>query len=284
MMRRKVRRSGGSEANEFAFAFAWLQDNKRIGAWLAFVLIAVSTALKGVVPALLPVAGLLYVSVLTSLVVDIHRRTTVARTIYPSHQEAAGVFFEEITKALRSRGKCELSWIGVTMQSAWLTLENALGRAIADGQIADLHIRLLQSDGEFLGTILGQSDNQPQLAREQAEQIARFGARHEGVLGATGSTIALAQYAYMPNFHGLLVNDDVLYLSTVRWTGSGSEELSVPHEPFERFDRTTSRGRYMIELYTAWLDKGFEVATSVREFPRPTSSPDEDLDGVVAAS
>ncbi|HXP38147.1 MAG TPA: hypothetical protein VN817_10315 [Solirubrobacteraceae bacterium] len=256
-----------ADESEYAAYFAWLQDHKRLAAWFGFVLVTVSAGLKSVVPQLLPIAAFVYLTALTSVVVDIHRRTDVVRTVFPSHQETAGAFLEEITNAIHAHGPCELDWIGVTMQSAWLTLENAVGRAIADGQISDLHIRLLQSDPDYLRDLLGSDDGLGLLAREQAEYICRFCTRNTRSLNATESTIELAQYAYMPNYHGLLVNKEVLYLATVRWTGEDFSELSVPHEPFERFDRSTDRGRYMIGLYTAWLERGFCTASSVRQFP-----------------
>ena len=256
-----------SDVSEYAAFFALLQDHKRLVAWIGFVLVTVSAALKSVVPQLLPVAAFVYLTALTSVVVDIHRRTEVIRTVFPSHQAATSAFFDEITSAIHAHGACELAWIGVTMQSAWLTLENALGRAITDGQIADLHIRLLQSDPDYLRELLGTDDSLGQLAREQAEHICRFSTRNAQNLRSAGSTIELAQYAYMPNYHGLLINGETLYLATVRWAGPDFSELSVPTEPFERFDRSTDRGRYMIYLYTAWLEKGFHTAPSVRRFP-----------------
>jgi hypothetical protein len=265
---RRTRRTPSSDRSEFVAAFTWLQDNKRFGVWIGCALVVATGLLRNWIPQLFPVAVFLYLGALTTIVLDIHRRSDVDRTIYPSHQEAASVFYEEIAGALNGRGGCNLAWIGVTLQSAWLTLENALGRGIADGQISKLNIRLLQSDPRYLKKLLGSTDSQAQLAKEQADHIVRFCERHEASLRATGSTIELAQYAYMPNYHGLLVNDERVYLATVRWWGSDFEELSVPHEPFERFDRSTPRGRYMIDLYSAWLGRGFATATVLHKFPR----------------
>jgi hypothetical protein len=233
-------------------------------------MVVVGGALRTIVPQLLPFSLMLYVTTVTSILLEIHGRTSPITTVYSSHQDAAGVFLSEIRTASERQGRCELAWIGVTMQSAWLTLENALGRAIEDTHCSDLHIRLLQSDPDYLATILGGDSNTPQLTREQWQHIARFSQRNADALRASRSTIEIAQYGYMPNYHGLLINDEILYLATVRWNGRDSSELSVPHEPFERFDRSTERGRYMISLYKSWFDKGYRTATRISRFPEST--------------
>jgi hypothetical protein len=251
----------------FASVFANLQEHRALAAWVAFVVLAASTALKPVVPQVFPVAAVIYLSVITGLLVNMHRHATGAPTVFASHQAASVTFLEEITRAIHGRGRCELVWIGVTLQSAWLTLENALGRELADRHLADVSIRLLQSDPDFLQQLLGQDSTQAKLTHEQAEHICRFASSHSEAMRQGSCTIELAQYAYMPNYHGLLVNGEVLYLATVRWGGEAFEELNVPTEPFERFDRSTERGRYMIDLYMAWLEHGTRTASKLHTFP-----------------
>ncbi len=253
--------------NEFVKPFRWLHDNKKFAAWGAYALLTLSILLDNWFPQIFPVAVFVYLSIMTNVLLDIHRRSEPERTVFPSHQEAQTEFHDEIRSALRQPGRCDIAWIGVTMQSAWLTLENALGKAIQSKQVSNLHIRLLQTDPNFLESILPQGDSQPNLVRKQAEHIETFCSRYTTCLSSTESSLAIAQYAYMPNYHGILINDSVLYLSNVRWSDSDLSELSVPHEPFERFDRSTERGVYMIGLYKSWLEKGFRIATSSKSFP-----------------
>lgn len=254
-------------SGDLARALLWLSRAKRHAAWLACGLVALSGAIRTAVPQFLPFSLMLYLTVITSVLLEMYGRSTPERTIYASHQEGAGVFFSEIRAAVERPGRCDIAWIGVTLQSAWLTLENALGRAIVDCSVSNVHIRLLQSDPVFLSTILDGDDSCADLTREQSEHIARFARRNCDALRRCEASIEIAQYAHMPNFHGLLINGSVLYLSTVRWGGEDFMDLSVPHEPFERFDRSTERGQYMISLYSSWLEKGFATAPTVMHFP-----------------
>jgi hypothetical protein len=257
----------GRRRNELVQLVEWLDKSKRIAAIFSTGLVIVALALNDIFPQLLPIASLVYLSAITAILLEIHGRTVPPQTIFASHQVVAALLYEEIQAAVAQHGKCEISWIGVTMQSAWLTLENALGRKMADGTVRNVHIRLLQSDPQYIGSVLGDDDSNPQLTREQWEHIVRFARRNQAALEEATSSIEIAQYAYMPNYHGLLINDDVLFLATVRWTGEDFSELSVPHEPFERFDRSSARGIYMIDLYKAWLERGFRSATCSRKFP-----------------
>jgi len=260
-------RGRGQPKSELVRLLSWLDRTKRVAALFACALIVAAGALQKVAPWFLPYAVVLYLISITSLLLEIHGHTTQEETIYGSHQEAGPAFFDEIRAAVERQGRCDIAWIGVTMQSAWLTIENALGRVIADGTRSDLHIRLLQADPEYMAMILEADDSCPQLTREQWEHICRFGRRNKDSLRASHSSVEIAQYAYMPNYHGLLINGELLFLSTVRWTGRGFTELSVPHEPFQRFDHSTERGRYMIQLYQAWLQKGYQAAVRISVFP-----------------
>jgi len=261
-----------SRKGEFSRTLERLDQAKRATTIIACILVVAGGVLQDVIPQFLPIAILLYLTAITAILLEIHAWTAPSLNVYSSLQAAATVLLEEIQKGSRRKGRCDILWLGVTMQSAWLTIENAIGRDLAECAITDIHIRLLQSDPGYLLSILKSDDSTPQLTAEQAQYIARFCERNSNALKAGRSTISIAQYAYMPNYHGLLINESVLYLSTVRWTGGEYAELSVPHEPFERFDRSTPRGQYMIDLYCAWVEKGFREATSLKTYPTDGAS------------
>ena len=56
----------------------------------------------------------------------------------------------------------------------------------------------------------------------------------------------------MPNYHGLLINNSILFMSHVRWD---HDTLNVAEVPYERFDLTTEKGQYYIKLFSSWLKK-----------------------------
>src|SRR5690349_10507765 len=109
--------------NEVLAVFKWLYDHRRISAWIAFVILLISSLFSW--PVVNIVSLILYLAIITATVLDIHRHIEPPITRFSSHSVANPEMFSEIDKAIK-QGLCELSWVGVTMQSAWLTLENRL--------------------------------------------------------------------------------------------------------------------------------------------------------------
>jgi hypothetical protein len=257
----------------FAAVIAWLDSNKPFLAKLTYVSLFL-TYLIGIPawPAISERFGLdsslgtslvigafiAHLGVLLSLMVDMHNEMTPRETWFQSHQEALPSIRAALNAAVRER-PCRIVWIGVSMQSAWLALENVF-RAIEESTVAEIKVTLLLVNPEFFRTLPGSNEGLATLTEGQMEYMSKRCEAMQQALLATQSEIVLAQYSYMPNFHGLLVGDHTLFLSTVRWHGKNRHELSVPREPKELLTSNTNRGRYAIELYHSWLEKGCVTA------------------------
>lgn len=197
---------------------------------------------------------IVHLGVLMSLLVEIHERTQPAETWFDFHQEALPTMRSYLKKAMQAR-PCNIVWIGVSLQSAWLALEGVFGE-IENSSIGEVKVTLLQCDPEFLKKLPGNTEGISVATGGQIDYMRKRCETMEQALISTKSEIIIAQYSYMPNFHGLLIGDNTLFISTVRWHGKNVEELSVHREPNELLTANTARGIYFIELYRSWLEKG----------------------------
>ena len=159
----------------------------------------------------------------------------------------------------------------MTLHAAWATLENCLSDPIREKKCKNLVVRLSQCSPGYLRSILPETDTTAKSAETQFDIIVAFCKSQQASLQATNSNIAIVQYDYMPNYHGILINRSVLFLSTVRWEEvSNFSTLSVPHEPYIRYDQSSERGEYMINLYLSWLERAFKQSIKTQKFGRPS--------------
>ena len=123
------------------------------------------------------------------------------------------------------------------------------------------NLLLVQSSPEALRSMMPLGDTTADMTEAQRREILSFVDEHKDQLTSVGSSINLINYNHMPNYHGILIDDKILFLSNCRWQ---KNSLIVPHEPFTRYDMTTDQGRYMIKLYKSWVSK-CEVESSQNE-------------------
>lgn len=296
-MRISVHKTSG-----FTATIAWLDANKPFLAKITYIVLFL-TYLIGI-PAWPVISGwleldkeigvslvigvfLAHLGVILSLMVDIYGKVLPTETWFQSHQEALPTIREFLNASLRER-PCEIKWIGVSMQSAWLALESVF-RAIEEQAASEVKVILLFINPDHLRKLPGNNDGLATLTEGQMEYMStRCQAMNQALL-STKSEIILAQYSYMPNIHGPLIGDHTLFLSAVRWHGNDCMELSVPREPNELLTSTTGRGRYAIKLYHSWIEKGLLSARNDgRLFHYPTqivkSDPSDSTAGSAAHS
>lgn len=193
-----------------------------------------------------------------SILSDIYDKGRTPELWFQSHQESLPTLRKELERALEER-PVSVVWLGVSMQSAWLALEGVFSK-IEEGLVSEVKVVLLPIHPDYCRTLPGNNDGLAMVTEGQMEYMRRRCTAMSPALNATKSEIIIAQYAYMPNFHGVLVNESTLFLSTVRWHGENFEELSVPREPYELIDSATPRGRYAIRLFNSWVDKCLTMA------------------------
>jgi len=235
------------------FAELWrkLEESRRAATWIAFGVTAICTVFREQFPHLAEPALLIYLALLTSTLFTVLQRVDERRTRFRSLQEAAPAIIADLERSLGQR-QPEIQWMGITLVSAWATLEPVLSDALVSGRAHRVTVKLLQAHPEFLNSIL--DDGAAARAQALQESIAAYARNHQRDLLDSGSTVDLAQYGYMPHLHGVLINRRILYISSAKWEGTEQRELGVPNQPFERWDLRSEQGEETIAQFLSWCD------------------------------
>lgn len=236
---------------EFLSFLEWLSGQKRVFAWLTYLLLLTSGFWVKVHPELFLGSVLAFLLALLLVLLEIQKKLTQVETRKPNLAETWPDIKQELGKAL-SRREAELSWLGGTLGDAWPQLRLILRPLAQSRRLPRITLNLAQVSPGFLKQITESGSHIPARAEAFWQEIQNFRQEFADYLAETGSTINLSRYDFMPNFHGLLINNSVLFLSHMRWEG---KNLLIAEEPYERFDHRTDRGSYHIDLFRSWLDK-----------------------------
>ena len=137
------------------------------------------------------------------------------------------------------------------MGHAWQFLVSTLLPILLDNnkQKVVLEIAMLDSDWSELPKI-----NPDWVSRSAThfKEITRFIEDNEEILTKKGWEIKIYTYRYVPNWHGILVDKDMLFLGSCFWTGkkiSGGEnqyELITPTEGVSE--------QFKIKQFKSWFE------------------------------
>lgn len=254
---------GVNRKSSFVDFFNTIAEHKRVGAWVAFLALAASGFFLSVAPALFHSCLIAFLFSIMVILLDIHKKvaTPPSDLRYESLAECWGDIKHDLDIAF-SGENLEISWVGVTLHEAWNHISRELRPRLAQRSCPKMELRFSQCHPDALKQWVGNSSPILLKARAYWEDITAFCANHNEAFQRTESTLRVDRYHYMPNFHGVLINDSILYLSTVRWEGS---TLLIADEPYERHTDATERGRYSIDLYRSWVSAASHSAETERE-------------------
>lgn len=166
-----------------------------------------------------------------------------------------------VKESLCSSGQGTITWLGVTLDHAWgVVLKELLTKQLKSKKWwGDVRITLVQVDPEFCKhekTLKKDKD----LAKEvqmRYNKIKRWIQDNKDYLDKHHVRIVIYRYKYIPNLHGVLINDRVLFLSSSFWQKSGKSgsgrTLETDCRPYERYELGDPLGSHMISLFNSWL-------------------------------
>lgn len=184
---------------------------------VAFVLV-VAITVGGIVsyPPLQLAAAVAALGLILHVLLEIDRKVSDARkkTWYPSFQELLLRATDEIEARLQRNQRVSMRWIGVTQEAGWPFAQNLLLKMLegryGNGAL-DIELALLDSDGQ---TCRGPNGPDHDQVRSTKEKIGRFLAQNGARVRDHGASLAAYLYDYRPTWHGLLIDDDLLFYST----------------------------------------------------------------------
>ena len=229
---------------------------------LAIILVILAVLLR-VIPGLGTPAmlGALAASavIIISMLFEIHKEVTERsiNTVYPDFYEASMDMRAAISKAADRDNRLTLRWLGMSMGHAWPFLLNTLNPLMNGRRPIQTRVELAFLDFEWpeLETI---NPQRIETAKANFESVNRFRQDHQPVLAEKGWSIDAWLYRHMPNYHGLLINERELFLSTCGWQ---EMKLSGAGNPYERFSTNDGFGKKKVELFQQWFEYSVRTAT-----------------------
>ena len=230
----------------------FLFKQKKLFAWLSFVLLVISGLLIKQFPNLFMPVFLMFLSSILLVLLEIHTRLidNEKKIFFLNLSDAWPEINKEVEKALEKNGS-EICWQGVTLGDAWPHLSAVFRKKINEQSLQEATITFTQADPKFWNQYIVKYDSLKFKAVAAGKEIEDFKNVHKDQFKRIGFNIHTYRYDYLPSFHGILINNTVLFLSHAIWDGN---TLLVADEPYECFDKGTKRGDYYIRLFNSWLD------------------------------
>lgn len=135
-----------------------------------------------------------------------------------------------ILEELKSKNKIKIRAIGMSMGHAWQFFYNTLNPILTnpnDSSLVELEIAMLNSSWADLESI---NPYWRQKSNTNRDLISQFIHISEANINQKKWSIKLYSYSYMPNWHGVLINDNILYLSTCYWKDNLLQGGENPYE------------------------------------------------------
>jgi hypothetical protein len=241
------RRSGEHLGRRFVAAY------NRGRAGIAYALVAFALA-----PQFLPLpAGVSYsaLSVLgfvgVSVLFDVEARLQVAESANRFSQ------FYEVAAAMRSaalsradRSGLHLQAVGMSMGHAWTFLAALLDEIAADPHVRDVKVDVAMLDPEW-DQLEAINPHWAARCRPNRQAMETYSNTKMADQATRNWALQIHTYRHMPNWHGICLDGEILFLSTCSWRDGN---LVGGENEYERFERGRGdRSARAFELFESWL-------------------------------
>jgi hypothetical protein len=229
-------------------ATAYRQSKRPIGVILVFI-----AALGSVLPS----AGI-QIAALTALggiILEVLFEIQ-SHTIDHARPRSFGNFYdvslhiqEQIWQRIKRNRRIKIQAIGMSMGHAWPFLSDVLRKILDESAGAiDLHLAIIDSSWDQLAQI---NPHWGHTADGNVARISSFADINQARLVASGSHITVSRYAHMPNWHGVLLDEEVLFESTCIWQG---EVLAGAENEYELHVMSDTSGAARITRFKSWFN------------------------------
>jgi hypothetical protein len=167
---------------------------------------------------------------------------------------------EQIQQRMKRTRKVQIRAIGMSMGHAWPFLSEILRKLLdSNAGAINLHLAIIDSQWNELAQV---NPHWGQTADGNVARISTFAEANISRLLTSGSTITISRYAHMPNWHGVLLDDDVLFESTCIWQG---DTLAGAENEYERHVVSDPIGAARIGRFTSWF--GYNTRNLAQRWP-----------------
>jgi len=167
------------------------------------------------------------------------------------YQVVAEMRAEFLNRAASSQN-IELQAIGMSMSDAWNFMSNLLRTVETNHTAARVRFEVAMLDPTW-DKIESFNSDWAESVPANAKAIERFISEHQQLIDSRKWKMSLYFYRHTPNWHGLCIDRQILYLSTCSWHGG---RLVGANNDYERFERGSgARANRAFELFDTWLDR-----------------------------
>lgn len=200
--------------------------------------------------------------ILLELLLEIHHRLIPdddRPTIVTDFYGASELMRDQIHEIAKRRKTIHIRALGMSMSHAWPFLKQSILPLLQSQRNLKVTLEIAMLDPQWQGI-----DSFNATWRDKAslfeKDFAAFKDDHSKLIRQEKWSLTVSYYRHLPNWHGILIDDRFLYLSSCIWTPSG---LTGAENPYEIIDSQRSASEQMrVCQYLSW----FKTATPA---PKP---------------
>jgi hypothetical protein len=152
------------------------------------------------------------------------------------------------TRAVR-RG-VEIQALGMSMGHAWTFLSSLLSSLAKDRNVRNVRVQVAMLDPEW-EQIAAFNPTWPERTRTQRQAILEHFTSNSELTNRRNWEFELRLYRHTPNWHGICLDGEILFLSTCSWQNG---RLVGGENEYERFQRGGGpRADRAFELFQTWF-------------------------------
>lgn len=220
---------------------------------IAMVVIVVLADLVPVPVAQTTALGVLAI-IMVEILFDIHKQLTEANIprIFPDFISAAVAMRDAILEALSRKQSVRIRALGMSMGHAWPFLSSVLLPVLQSQEQKVVHLEVAMLDGHW-DELARLNPYWAVRANAHHDEIVRFVESNREKLLNKGWRVDIYRYRHVPNWHGILLDDDKLFLSTCSW----KDDILMGAENQYEFLLSSDRelGLYRIGQFISWFER-----------------------------
>jgi hypothetical protein len=225
--------------------------SKHAVAWVLIVIAAVGNIFS--LPSLEIPAVIALATIAIELLFSLDRRLLRMQStaMHENFYAVSLALRSEIIERSHRNKKITIRAIGMSMAHAWPFFTDVTSPIIGDRSIRlNLLVALLDPAWVDIQKV---NRTWAEQAKTSYASMVRFSETHRQSLITSGSRISISLYAHMPNWHGVLIDDDTLFLSTCVWKNGSLNGAENSYEIIRSGERNEAVRR--IEHFRSWFDK-----------------------------
>jgi hypothetical protein len=167
--------------------------------------------------------------------------------IYPNIQSAFSDMTPIIEQSLSSLKVTNVVVMGLTLYQMWEYMKNFINKS----SIEKMNITFCMVDSSS-PMIRDLGNNWNELSDGFYNSIQKYMKAHQDTLNERSINIKIKRYKHIPIIHGILINDEHLFLSYTSWTKK--DQMQGASNDYFYYNINNAIGKQHIKIFKNWID------------------------------